>query len=630
MPRIELKDATSRSFDYVVIGGGTAGLALAARLTENTEISVLVLEAGEENLNDPLILNIGQYGHTLGQKEYDWCSTTTPQVNANNAVFRWSRGRALGGSSAVNFTAWNKPSKEDIDGEESHVVRFVLYSTARRAAWEKLGNEGWNWDRFDKYMQRATTYTPPDLAEIERTGRSAPDLVRELWREPVGNGPIQVSHPPLPIDIDVKAQQTFQNLGIPMAPAPLDGDPNGVVIGPVTIDPKTILRSFAGNAYWEPNSARPGFNLLTGAVVQRLVTTEIDGELVVTGVEFSHKAGGDEIYTAKSSKEIILSAGTLLTPQILELSGIGRPDVLQKVGIPIKLALEGVGENVQDHILSSVVFPLKDGVPVETFDTLRDPEEAKRHKELFTKGKGLYTAGVENLLFAPLSSLSDKTQGIISDTRKRIEAEIASGKYSPELAEQYIIQLNKLENKVPSCEIIGFPVFFGGANPPVPGRLHYSVLCSANSLFSRGTIHVTTSDAKVQPAMDPHYFEQEIDLQILREIMKFGRKVGNTAPLKDYFDETLVELNPGSDVSTDEELSDYLRRNVSECFHTIGSASMLPREKGGVVDTRLKVYGTKNLRVADLSIVPLHFGSHSQSVAYGIGEIAADIIKGLA
>ncbi|KXN82933.1 Glucose oxidase [Leucoagaricus sp. SymC.cos] len=642
MPCIELKDATSRSFDYIVIGGGTAGLALAARLTEDQAISVLVLEAGEENLNDPLISYIGQYGHALGQKDYDWCSATTPQVNANNNIFRWSRGRVLGGSSAINFLAWNKPSKEDID------------------AWEKLGNEGWNWSRFDKYMQRATTYTPPDLFA---PGRNVPDNIRRLWRGSIGNGPIQVSYPPRPIDIDLKAQQTFQNLGLPMAPAPMDGDPSGVVIGPVTIDPQTILRSFAANAYWEPNSAKANFNLLTGAVVQRLITTEIDGKLVVTGVEFSHKSGGGETYTTMSSREVILSAGTLLTPQILELSGIGRPNVLQKVGISVKLALEGVGENVQDHVLCSIVYrmfriqvsdpaciyevdfaALKEGLPVDTFDTLRDPQEAKRHKELLyahrsfssdtvslmemthsKKGEGLYTAGVENLIFAPLRSLSDKASELISNARGQIEAEIAAGKYSSALAEQYLIQLGKLEKNVPSCEIIGFPVFFGGANPPMPGRKHYSVLCSANGPFSRGSIHITTSDPNVQPAMDPHYLEQEIDVQILREVMKFGRKVGNTAPLKDYLDESPIELSPGPDVSTDDEFNDYLRCNANETFHTIGSASMLPREKGGVVDTKLKVYGTKNLRIADLSIVPLHFCSHSQSVAYGIGEIGENI-----
>ncbi|KAL9712335.1 hypothetical protein Ac2012v2_003572 [Leucoagaricus gongylophorus] len=587
------------------------GLALAARLTEDVNISVLVLEAGEEKLDDPLIVNIGQYGRTFGQEEYDWCSKTTPQSNADNRSYIWPRGRMIGGSSAVNFVTYNKPSKEDID------------------AWERLGNEGWNWDRFNKYMERAVTFTPPDLSEEEHARRGMPDSVRELGKKPLGNGPIQVSYPPLRTDIDIQVQRTSQTLGVPMAPAPLDGNPSGVVIGPMTIDPKTIKRSFAANAHWQPNSARPNFNMLTGACAHRLVTIQKDGELLVTGVEFSHKDGGKGVYTAEASKEVILSAGALMTPQLLELSGIGRPDVLERVGIPVKLALEGVGENVQEHIHAPVVYQLKDGLPDETYDVLLDPEAVEKHRKLFANGEGLFTMGVVTFIFAPFPSLSHNAQEIKSEARKKIESEIAAGKYAPAVVEQYKIILERIDRQ-PSCEVIGFPGYYGGDNPPVPGKKYYTLVPALNSMFSRGTIHITTSDPTVQPAMDPHYFEQDIDLKMFIELAKFCRKIANTLPLKDYFDEATFELNPGANISGDKELADYLIRHLSSTFHTTGTASMLPQEKGGVVDTRLKVYGTKNLRVADLSIVPLIVGSHTQSVAYGIGEIAADIIKGIA
>ncbi|KAF5363498.1 hypothetical protein D9756_000984 [Leucocoprinus leucothites] len=612
MPHIELKDAINRSFDYVIIGGGTAGLVLATRLTESADTSVLILEAGEENLDDPLITKIGLYGQTFGQEKYDWCSMTVPQVNADNTVFPWPRGRILGGSSAVNFTAWNKPSKEDID------------------AWEKLGNEGWNWETLDKYISRATTYTPPTLSEAEHARRGTPRVFKELWAKgPVGNGPIQISYPPYRTDLDVKIQQAIQGLGYPVAPAPLDGNPNGVTIGAMSVDPETVERSFTGNAYWKPNSARPNLSLLTGAVVHRLVTTETDGELVVTGVEFFYKSGGGEAYTARASKEVILSAGTLRTPQVLELSGIGSPEVLQKVGIPVKLALNGVGENVQDHIHSTVVVELKDDVQDETYDVLRNPGEAEKNMALFTKAQGLYTMGINTFLYAPLPALSDKGQEIISSARKEIEAGIAAGKYPAGLADQYKIVLENIE-KVPTCEIIVFPGAFGGKNMPAPGKKYYAFVAALNGLFSRGTIHVTTTDPAVPSAIDPHYFEQDIDLKTHREVMKFCRKLAGVAELKEYFGESPQELNPGPSVSTDKDLEDYVKRFSSTTFHPIGSASMLPREKGGVVDNKLRVYGTKNLRVVDLSIVPLHFGSHTQCIAYGVGEYAADIIKGLA
>ncbi|KAJ3572978.1 hypothetical protein NP233_g2735 [Leucocoprinus birnbaumii] len=295
MPRIELKEAIGNSYDFIVVGGGTAGLVLAARLAEEKDISVLVLEAGEDKLDDPLITKIGHFGQTFGQEEYDWCAVTTPQVNAYNTVFPWPRGRTLGGSSAVNFFAWTKPSREDID------------------AWEQLGNKGWNWDTFNKYMQRAITFTPPKLSDEEHAQLA---MVKALSSSENGAlaqlhppGPIQVSYPPLRTDLDIKVQQAFQEMGIEFATAPLDGQPNGIVLGPATVDPNSVQRSFAGNAYWKPNSGRSNLYLLTGATVHRIVSTEVDGELLISGVEFSHKDSGGDVFTAKASKEVILCAG---------------------------------------------------------------------------------------------------------------------------------------------------------------------------------------------------------------------------------------------------------------------------------------------------------------------------------
>ncbi|KAJ3560869.1 hypothetical protein NP233_g10553 [Leucocoprinus birnbaumii] len=609
MPLIELKEFASRSYDYVIVGGGTAGLALAARLTEDMAISVLVLEAGVETLNDP---RISHFGQTFGQKEYDWCATTIPQVNANSTVFSWPRGRMIGGSSGVNFFAWNKPAREDID------------------AWEQLGNEGWNWERVNKYIQKAITFTPPTFSEAEHVRRETPNFIKESWAKgPIGNGPIQISYPPLRIDLDIQSQKAFQEMGLSFATAPLDGNPNGIVIGPATIDPMTLQRSFAGNAYWKPNSERSNLSLLTNAVVHRFASTEVEGELLITGVEFSHKDSiGGEILTVKALKEILLCAGTLMTPKILELSGIGRPIILQEAGIPVNLALEGVGENVQDHIQASVVIELKDDVLDETYDVLRNPREAEKHRALFAQGQGLHTMGVQSFIYTPLSSLTGNAQDIIAGGLENLQLGMASGKYSEALMEQYNIAFTKLE-KVPSCEIVAFPGWTRGKNMPVAGKKYYTLVAALNGLFSRGTIHVKTSDPTVPGAIDPHYFEEDIDLKMLREMVKFCRRMARAEAFKPYFGETPQELSPGPDIVTDEELEEYLRSYCGTIFHPIGSASMLPREKGGVVDTKLKVYGTKNLRVVDLSIVPLHVGSHPQSLAYGIGEIAADIIKGL-
>ncbi|KAJ3557548.1 hypothetical protein NP233_g11711 [Leucocoprinus birnbaumii] len=422
MPRIEIKDAISRTYDYVIIGGGTAGLVLAARLTETADLSVLVLEAGEENLNDPVLMKLGQFAMIFGQKQYEWCAKTVPQPHAANTVIPWPRGRLLGGSSAVNFTVWNKPAREDFD------------------AWEKLGNEGWNWDRFNKYIERAITYTPPDLSAAEHARRGTPEVLKALWAKgKEGNGPVKVSHPPVPV-----------------APAPLNGNPNGIVLGAMAVDPETRERSFAGNAYWKPSSERPNLHLLTGVIAHRLVTKEVDGELLATGVEFSHKDSSGNVCIAKASREVILSAGDIMTPQILELSGIGRPDVLQSVGIPVKLALDGVGENVQDHVNSTIVVELNENAPDLTFDVLRHPGEAEKHLALFAQGEGLHNMGIHTYIYAPISTFSDRAPEIIANTQKEIERGIAAGKYNPGVIDQYRIVLENMKN-VPNCEIIAYP-----------------------------------------------------------------------------------------------------------------------------------------------------------------------------
>ncbi|KAF9439552.1 GMC oxidoreductase [Macrolepiota fuliginosa MF-IS2] len=235
--------------------------------------------------------------------------------------------------------------------------------------------------------------------------------------------------------------------------------------------------------------------------------------------------------------------------------------------------------------------------------------------------------GLTLFVFAPLHTFSDKAEEIVADARKNIEAGIASGKYPQNIVDQYKIVLEAFEKKVPWCETIGFPGFLSFPNPPQPGKKYYTIAAALNQLFSRGSIHATSSDPKAHPDLDPHYFEEGTDMKMFVEIVKFCRKAAQTEPFKSYL---ASEINPGPGVNTDEEIADFLKSFVNSTFHTLGSASMLPKEKNGVVDSKLKVYGTKNLRVADLSIVPLHFGCHSQPIAYGIGEIAADIIKGLA
>ncbi|KAG7448430.1 alcohol oxidase [Guyanagaster necrorhizus] len=589
MPFVEIGDVDGKTFDYVVVGGGTAGLILAARLSENASLSVLVLEAGDANLDDSLIMRPGQYGHTFGRPQYGWSFRTVPQKFVNGKECIWPRGKGLGGSSATNFAIWSKPPTEDIND------------------WERLGNSGWNWETYEKYCDKAASYVPLKSSAPQVSKRDGNTM--KTWRSPRGIGPLKIAHPQNVSDIELKLQEDR-------------GEPSGTHIALNTVDPEKHTRTYSATAYLQPNLSRPNLLVLTKAYAHRLITKTEATLLTATGVEFSCREE-TALQFAHANKEVILCAGALKSPQILELSGIGRPEVLSNIGIPVKLPLHGVGENVQDHICAGMVSQLKDDVPDETFDLLRDPEQAKEHAELFTKAEGVSMMGIVNLTLASLHSFSPRAAELIDDEKHIIEENIKARNYHPGLVDQYRLMLERLDRKESGWEFLGMPVYMSFLRPPEPGKRYYSIVPISNYTFSRGTVHVKSDDPTVDPIFDPHYLEHDIDLQGLIDMVKYIRKICDTAPYKDVL---AAEVVPGPEVQTDEEIIAWLKKALSTVFHVAGSLSMLPREKGGVVDSELKVYGTTNIRVADLSVVPLHFSAHPQATVYVIGELAADII----
>ncbi|KAK7047865.1 hypothetical protein VNI00_006193 [Paramarasmius palmivorus] len=535
--------------------------------------------------------------------------------------------------------------------------------------WERLGNEGWNWKNYQKYLSRAVSYIP-----LENTiGRDEEATkIRDIDVHS-GTGPLRVTHPRKILDVDTKVYETFLNMGIPKAAAPYHGDPKGLYLSLNTVDPKQHSRTYAAKAYFDPISTRPNLLVLTTAYVHKVRTKgEADGEIRATGVEFSYD-GDTKVHIAHANREVIISAGTLKSPQILELSGIGRPNILSKIGVPVKVALDGVGENVQEHQYAGLSFELKDNA-TETLDILYDPAEAAKHGQLYAEGEGLYMTGLSTIVYMSLHDCTSKADSMHKAQETRVKEGIANNKYPPGLSGQYNIQLERIRLKRPGPELIVFPGFFSHPKTPIPGR--------------RGTIHATSNDPLSDPEIDPRYFEQDIDRQTFIELVHYIRQVARTAPLKDLIGELspgahaswvasepylvlkfesaspeTAELNPGPEFATDEQIAGKKSSiSAKSCIEvvvawlpqgsgtinrmrtfspmgldvtltvptdTAGSLAMMPREKNGVVDSRLKVYGTKNIRVVDLSIVPLHFTSHSQATVYAIAEQAADILKGV-
>ncbi|KAJ7583024.1 hypothetical protein C8J56DRAFT_865422, partial [Mycena floridula] len=599
MPFISLRDATNKLFDYVLVGGGTAGLTLAARLTENPAITVLVLEAGESHLGDSLV-DIPWAGLAqLGNPKYDWGFKTVPQKNAHNRELIWNRGKGLGGSSKINFMVWNLPPADDIDN------------------WEKLGNPGWNFKNYLKYHNR--------VRSLSKAGRSLTEEIATIT-DAAGTGTVKTSYPGIMQESTVIFQKTLHRLGFPKSLDPDNGAPIGAYCALNTLDPDTHQRSYAASAYYLPNESRPNLSVLLTANVHRVVTLKEGDKVTATGVEFFY---GSDVHFARAAKEVVLCAGALKSPQILELSGIGHPEVLNSLGVPVIVALEGVGENVQEHNSLQTAYKLKDGSTELTFDAvLRDPECFAAAGALHPEGKGIFNTGLTSMAFVPLDIFTSRYAELHEAAGDFIQQGIESGKFSKGLVEQYSLQLERLRKPATSggCEFCLFPGFSGGPATPEEGKKYVSVVTFSNYPFSRGSIHAISSDPSVEPALDPHYFEHDFDLQIFLEMVKFSRKLAQTQPWSEILEST-DSVNPPMSVQTDAEILDWAKDQFSTTWHTTGSLSMLPRDKGGVVDPQLKVYGTSNIRVVDLSIVPLHFSGHSQSTAYVIGEMAADIIE---
>ncbi|KAI0369826.1 GMC oxidoreductase [Pilatotrama ljubarskyi] len=581
-----VSEVADKTFDFVIL----SGCVLAARLSENPNVTVALLEAGKANFDDPAIAKVDGWMELMFKPDNDWVFRTTPQSKAVNNVttpdgkptdsFYWSRGKGLGGSTTINFLLWTRPQREEIEASK-----------------------------------RAETFHPPEAV-------SDSEAFKALYKtESVGQtGPIPVSFARTTSGIESVLQetQTLKAHGIQVNSDPISGTWRNTSI----IDPQTQTRSHAARHDYlglsVPRVDRPNLKVLTDAYVRRVLTKKDGGEVVATGVEFEHKG---QIHNVHAAKEVILSASTVKSPHILELSGIGDPAVLEPLGIPVKIDLPSVGANVQDHlIVSAYVFEMALGHDFVTSDTIKLPEIQRKLRDLYGDASGPLAVALTGPTFLPLQVFSDRADDIIAAQERKLAA--VADTLAPGMKEQYDLQLEMLKNpSVPDLEILVFPF---SIPPNDSGKPFVGILPSIGHPFSRGSIHASSSDPSVQPTIEPNYFSEDIDLEILVDSIKFLRKVTNTSPWKDFAEKEVV---PGVDVSSDEQIREYVKQNLSTTWHACGSCSMLPREKGGVVDSKLKVYGTRNLRVADLSILPLVPSVHTQATTYGIAEQAADIIK---
>ncbi|KAJ7636186.1 GMC oxidoreductase [Roridomyces roridus] len=571
-----------REFDFVVIGGGTAGLAVASRLTEDSAVHVVVLEAGQAHLGDPKISRPEQVTQTFGDPQYDWLFKTEKQPFSGDNEYTWSRGKGLGGSSAMNYFCWTKPPAADVD------------------AIEKLGNPGWNWDEYMKYSMRSETFHPPATDDPDAPGLSFEPKFRGK------DGPIHSSIAFPYNDIDELTQQTLVNKGLRRLKDPYGGDITGVSTASSNVNPSDYTRSYAATGYFESARDRPNLVVLTEAMVSRVLFSEKTGEegKTATSVEYIHE-GRTCLVHIRAQGEVILSAGAIQSPKILELSGIGRPEVLAAIGVDMKIQLDGVGENVQEHTSMDVSFELARSFP----STAKPPSGP----------------GITAFAYLPLTAATSNASALIDLAVEQVQTRCL-GSLAPGLKEQLDLQLDALrDDTTPDFEVVAFPGFKSPVSTPDPAKRYFTMVTVLNHPFSRGTIHAKSADPLDHPSIDPRYFENDFDLELHVQHIKYIRGLAATEPMKSAI---VREVDPGPEYISDEDIREYIKKYHWTTWHTIGSCSMLPKEKNGVVDPELKVYGTTNLRVVDLSVIPLHIAAHTQTTVYMIAEKAVDIIRG--
>ncbi|KAF5366379.1 hypothetical protein D9758_009790 [Tetrapyrgos nigripes] len=576
----------SKNYDFIVIGAGTAGSVVASRLSEDLTKKVLVIEAGVDDTGN-LNVEVPFFAPLAGRTAVDWNYTTVPQQGLNGRSITAPRGFVLGGSSAINFLGWTL-------GSQDYYNKLASIT----------GDSGWGWASMQRFFKRVSTLVPPT---------DNPTITPNLIPTSNGNGPLDVNLPNFDLEPDQRVFTTAKGLQS-SADANLKRfkyttDMNGgnaIGFGYNQVTAGGGVRTTSATAYLHPAlQNRQNIDVVINTRVTRLVKSGQEDLPVFKSVEVATSKGGAKT-TFTASKEVILSAGTIGTAQILLLSGIGPQADL---GSKTIVNAPQVGKNVREHPLLSLFWNVNSNRTYD--DALRDPAvQSTALNEWFATKGGLFSDSPVNVL-----GFMRLPQTFFTPSRP----DPASGPNAP------------------NTELIFVDGFVPGATNPLPATGHFmSILCAVVSPTSVGSITLssTSSDTFTQPNINYNVLGTDFDVQAMLQAMRdaetfVSSKIGGVNQFtKDGYLQS--EFGDFASAKTDAQRIAFMRAHADTIHHPVGSARMGSAASGGsdgVVDSRLRVRGVKGLRVVDASVLPIIPEAHTAAAVFTVAERASDLIK---